>query len=231
MPSPILPIEARAEGPQSLDAVTTASLSRRALLASAALLGAASLMPGVALADDLSAEMILSDPADPTGGNPQGDVTIVSFFDYNCPYCKRTVEPLKKVVGEDGKIRLVYKDWPILTTPSLYGARLALAAHYQGKYIEAHDAMMALAGSQVTEDQMRAAVAAAPLDMPRLEQDMRAKEADITKLIKRHGAQADGLGLQGTPVFLIGQFLVASAIDEAGFKQVISDARDRAKKG
>lgn len=232
MSSTILPIATAPENSHRLNAVAGASLNRRALLASFALFGAASLMPGVALAeDDLSREMILNDPADPIGGNPRGDVTIVSFFDYNCPYCKRTVEPLKKVVSEDGKVRVVYKDWPILTTPSIYGAKLALAAHYQKKYIEAHDAMMALAGSQVTEQQMRAAVAAAALDMPRLEQDMRAKEADIAKLLKRHGAQADGLGLQGTPVFLIGQFLVASALDEAGFKQVISDARDRAKKG
>jgi protein-disulfide isomerase len=74
---------------------------------------------------------------------------------------------------------------------------------------------------------MRKAVAGAGLDMARLERDMKAKDAETTALLRRHGAQADALGLAGTPVFLIGPFLVASALDEAGFRQVISDARER----
>ena len=77
---------------------------------------------------------------------------------------------------------------------------------------------------------MRAAVAASKLDMKRLERDMRAKDAEIVKLLRRNGAQANGLGLQGTPVFLIGPFLVASALDEAGFRQVVADARARGDK-
>src|SRR5690606_13687328 len=96
--------------------------------------------------DDLSGEMILNDPAAPVGGNPQGDVTIVSFFDYNCPFCKRTVAPLTTVMKADGRIRLVYKDWPILTQSSVYGAKLALAAKHQGGYEKAYHALMAIEG-------------------------------------------------------------------------------------
>ncbi len=125
----------------------------------------------------------------------------------------------------DGKVRLVYKDWPILSAASAYGARLALAAKYQGKYEAAHDALMSVKGNGVTEKQMRAVVAAADLDMARLERDARAKDSEITTLLRRNNAQAEGLGLRGTPVFLIGQFLVASALDEAGFRQVIADTR------
>lgn len=73
---------------------------------------------------DTSAEAILNDPATPVAGNPKGDLTVVTFFDYNCPFCKKAEPALEKVVKEDGHIRLVYKDWPILTKASVYGASL-----------------------------------------------------------------------------------------------------------
>ncbi|MDH6233717.1 protein-disulfide isomerase [Mesorhizobium soli] len=206
-------------------------IHRRSALAMLASLVAAGFVSQAHAKDDgLSTEMILNDPADPKAGNAKGDVTIVYFFDYNCPYCKRTMAPLEKVVRADGKVRVVYKDWPILSTASIYGARLALAANYQGKYQEAHHALMSIPGGKVSEDRMRKAVASSGVDMARLERDLKAKEGDITELMRRHGAQADALGLAGTPVFLIGPFLVASALDEAGFKQVISDARARGNK-
>ncbi|MGH6760803.1 MAG: DsbA family protein [Phyllobacterium sp.] len=200
-------------------------MNRRTLLAG---IGAFALAGGVmpVRADDLSAEMILNDPDAPVGGNPEGDLTIVSFFDYNCPFCKRTVDPLNAVLESDGKIRHVYKDWPILAPSSIYGAKLALAAKYQGKYEQAYHAMMAIDGGRVPEDKMRDAVKSAGLDMARLDADARRHNAAITKLLKRNNAQAEGLGLQGTPVFLIGQFLVASALDEAGFRQVVKDVRE-----
>ena len=215
----------------SSETLPIAPVSRRAALG----LGLAALMaaPGFthrARAQDgeqLDPGMILNDPADPNVGNAKGDVTIVYFFDYNCPFCKKTMAPLNKVVKQDGKVRLVYKDWPILTSASIYGAKLALAAYHQGKYSEVHHALMGIPGGRVPEDNMRKAVAGVGLDMQRLERDMKAKDAEITTLLRRHGAQADALGLAGTPVFLIGPFLVASALDEAGFKQVISDARAR----
>lgn len=203
---------------------TAAGVDRRTLLA--VLAGAATLgFPTIALAkDDLSREMILNDPAAPTGGNLKGDVTVVSFFDYNCPYCKKSVDPLAEVVKSDGKVRVVYKDWPILSKASITGARLALAAQYQGKYEAAHHALMAIKG-RASEEQMRSAVAKSGLDMKRLLKDMDKHEADITRLLRRNGAQAEGLGLQGTPVFLVGPFLIASALDTAGFAQVVKDAR------
>jgi protein-disulfide isomerase len=99
-------------------------------------------------ADDMSAEMILNDPEAPVGGNPNGDLTIVSFFDYNCPFCKRTVEPLNTVLESDGNVRHVYKDWPILAQSSVYGAKLALAAGYQNRYEEAYLALMGIEGTR-----------------------------------------------------------------------------------
>ena len=104
---------------------------------------------------DVSKEMILNDPAAPVAGNPKGDVTIVAFLDYNCPFCKKSAPDLDRVVKEDGKIRLVYKDWPVIRPTSIDGAMMALAAKYQGKYDVAHHALMGIPGVGVPKDKMR----------------------------------------------------------------------------
>lgn len=201
------------------------TMSRRTALLGLTMLAATGLAASVH-AEDMSAEMILNDPAAPIGGNPGGDLTIVSFFDYNCPFCKRTVEPLNAVLASDGNIRHVYKDWPILARSSVYGAKLALAANYLDRYEDAYLALMNIEGSRVTEAQMRDALEGAGFDLPRLESEATRRDSEITTLLQRNNAQAEGLGLRGTPVFLIGQFLVASALDEEGFRQVVADARE-----
>jgi protein-disulfide isomerase len=174
--------------------------------------------------DDVSKEMILNDPAAPVTGNPKGDVTIVAFLDYNCPYCKKSAPDLDRAVKEDGKVRLVYKDWPVIRPTSIDGAKLALAAKYQDKYDTAHHALMAIPGSGISKDRMRKALQAAGIDMRRLDADMKAKSAEIETIIQRNMAQADALGLTGTPTYLIGPFMT-STLDYKGFKQVIADAR------
>jgi len=201
------------------------SLTRRTMLVGFAGLAAVGLATRVR-ADDMSAEMILNDPEAPVGGNPNGDVTIVSFFDYNCPFCKRTVAPLKAVLASDGNVRHVYKDWPILAPTSIFGAKLALAAKHQNRYEDAYDALMGIDGPRVPEDRMRQALESAGFDMTALETEASRRDAEITTVLQRNNAQAEGLGLQGTPVFLIGPFLVASALDEDGFRQVVADARE-----
>ena len=164
-------------------------------------------------------------------GDPRGDVTIVAFLDYNCPFCRRSTPDLDRVVKEDGHIRLVYKDWPILTPASVAGARLALAARYQGRYAQAHDALMAVSGQRASEDAMRDAVRGAGIDMVRLAADLAARGPKIDALLKRNLAQADALGLEGTPVFLIGPYKVAAGLDADGFRQAVADARGRANEG
>lgn len=202
-----------------------AILSRRAALVGLSALAMAGLATRVN-AEDLSAEMILNDPAAPVGGNPEGDLTIVSFFDYNCPFCKRTVDPLNAVLASDGNIRHVYKDWPILAPSSVYGAKLALAAKYQNRYEDAYLALMGIDGSRVPEDRMLQPLEQAGFDMPQLAAEANQRDTKITTVLQRNNVQAEGLGLRGTPAFLIGQFLVASALDEAGFRQVVKDARE-----
>jgi protein-disulfide isomerase len=179
---------------------------------------------------DTSANSILNDPAAPVAGNPKGDLTIVTFFDYNCPFCKKAEPALEKVVAEDGHIRLVYKDWPILTKASVYGAQLALAAKYQGKYDAVHAALMSIPGAKIPEDQMLAAIRKSGVDMNRLDADLKAHADEITALLRRNLTQADALELQGTPAYLVGHFKVTSALTYEGFKRAVADARAQAKK-
>ncbi len=175
---------------------------------------------------ELTREMILNDPAAPVGGNPQGDVTIVAFEDYNCPFCKKAEPAIQKLVKDDGHIRLVYKDWPILAATSVYAAQVALAAKYQGKYEVVHNALMALPGrpDKATIDKT---LHESGINIDQLNKDLEAHMAEIKALIRRNDAQATGMGFQGTPVFLIGPYLVAAALDYDGFKKVVTQAREK----
>ncbi|MGO9135872.1 MAG: DsbA family protein [Methylovirgula sp.] len=173
---------------------------------------------------ELTREAILNDPETPTGGNTQGDVTIVAFEDYNCPFCKKAEPVLQKLVQDDGHIRLVYKDWPILAASSTYGAEVALAAKYQGKYELVHRALMQLPGKP-DKEAMDKAVKASGVDVAQLNKDLEAHMTEIKAILRRNDAQATGMGFQGTPVFLIGPYLVAAALDYEGFKKVVGQAR------
>lgn len=206
-------------------------MKRRDFLTAAALgLALPALSGAPAFAEDIDVDAILHDPAAPTAGNAKGDVTIVAFLDYNCPYCKKSAPDLDRIVREDGKIRLVYKDWPVLTEASVYGAQLALAAHYQQQYDRVHHALMAIPGGRVPQDKMLAAVKASGVGLEQLQSDLKAHAADITALLRRNLAQADSLGLQGTPTYLVGPFRT-STLDYAGFKQVVSGARKKQAAG
>jgi protein-disulfide isomerase len=177
--------------------------------------------------NEVTRDMILADPDAPTGGNPNGDLTIVDFFDYNCPYCKKSATHLERLVRTDGKIKLIYKDWPILTETSIIGAQLALGAKYQGKYLEVHHALMNIPGYGIPKEQMVEAVRKLDLDPARLDTDMQANADAIGGLIKRNLTIAEAIGLQGTPGFLVGPYKVNEALTYEGFQRVVTDARAR----
>jgi protein-disulfide isomerase len=201
----------------------------RRILISIALFAVGS-QPACAEDADTTRDGILNDPATPIAGNPEGDVTIVAFFDYNCPFCKKAEPDLERVVKADGKIRLVYKDWPILSEASIRGAQLVLAAKYQGKYDVAHQALMNIPGTKISAEQMREAIKASGIDMDRMDADLAAHADEITALLRRNLAQADAIGLQGTPGYLIGQYRVTSALNYNGFKRAVADTRALAAK-
>ncbi|MCW2285755.1 protein-disulfide isomerase [Rhodoblastus acidophilus] len=195
-------------------------IHRRHLLLLAAALAAA---PACAQID---VRAILDDPDAPVGGDPKGDVPVVIFFDYLCPSCRKAMPELARLARDDGHIKLIYKDWPILSKTSVVSAKLALAARHQGKFEVAHRTLMSLSGPR-TEADMTAALGAAGIDLARLQADLDAHDAEITALLKRNNEQAEALGLPGTPVFLIGPYKIAQPLDYDGFKRVVAQVRGR----
>ena len=175
----------------------------------------------------LDERTVLHDPDVPVLGNPKGDVTIVEFFDYQCPYCRKMHPDLMRLVAEDGKIRLVLKDWPILTEHSRTAARLALAAKYQGRYVETHAALMETSG-RLDQDKIRAAAIKAGLDLGKVDADVKARGPEIDAVLARTGAQADALKLTGTPALLVGPFKVPG-LGHDDLKKVVAEARARSR--
>jgi protein-disulfide isomerase len=178
----------------------------------------------------LTKDAVLRDADNPVLGNPQGDITIVEYFDYQCPYCKKVAPDLAKVVKDDGKIRLVLKDWPILGDPSKYAAKLALAAKFQDKYQAAHEALIGRTG-RLTDAGTDEALADAGVDVAKAKADYETNKDKIDALLKRNDVQAQAFGFRGTPAFIIGTFRVPAALTAEQFKLAIADARAAAKKG
>ncbi len=155
-------------------------------------------------------------------GNPDGDVTIVEFFDYKCGYCKRAVKDIIAAVEEDGNVRLVYKEFPILSEQSEVAARAAMAAISQNKYMEMHLALMATSGD-LDEDRILRIADDAGLDVDRLKQDM--KDPGIQAAIDRNHQIAREIGIDGTPAFIIGSQLVPGAVGKARLLEVVEQER------
>jgi protein-disulfide isomerase len=165
---------------------------------------------------------IFDDPATPVGGNPHGDVSIVEFFDYRCPYCKQVLPALQTVLREDHNLRFVYKEMPVLGPVSVVAAHAALAAQRQGKYEAFHTAMMATKG-QITDDTVYKVAGSVGLDIDRLKQDMTAPEID--RALKANLTLAEELNIRGTPGFIIGKKIVPGALDLDALKNMVAEAR------
>ena len=197
------------------------------------LLGAGALFLGVApgsalgQGDDetvLTEALVLRDPDIPAAGNIDGDITIVEYFDYQCPYCRKLEPELRQVVQDDGKVRLVLKDWPVLGPVSVIAARMALASKFQDKYIQAHEALIGV-NSKLTEPRMRELLAGAGIDVDRLDRDLVTNTKAIDAILARNSDQATAFGFKGTPSFIVGKFRVPGILTMAEFDQVIADAR------
>jgi len=169
----------------------------------------------------------LADPGPlPVLGNPDGDVTVVEFFDYRCPYCQRMAGPLREVVAEDGNVRLVMKEFPILGEDSVFAARAAVAAAEQGAYAAFHDALMTELDT-VTPESVLALAERLDLDRAKLEADMRAEV--VRETIQGSYRLAQALGIGGTPAFVVGETLVPGAVDAQRLRDLIAQARTQAR--
>jgi protein-disulfide isomerase len=172
----------------------------------------------------LTEALVLRDPDIPVAGNPNGDISIVEYFDYQCPYCRKIEPELRQVVQDDGKVRLVLKDWPILGPVSVVASRMALACKYQEKFIQAHDALMGI-NAKLTEPRINELLAGAGIDVDRAARDLAANAKAIDAILARNNDQATAFEFKGTPSFIVGKFRVPGVLTMAQFEQVVADAR------
>ena len=147
-------------------------------------------------------------PNSPTAGNTDGDITVTEFFDYNCGYCKKSYPDVAKLIGSDSKVRVVFKEFPILSKGSEEASRVALAARKQGKYWEFHSAMLE-SKAQANEASALKIAEKLGLDMAALKIDMDSPEVKAELLSVKDLAAK--MGINGTPHFLVGDKSIAGA--------------------
>ncbi len=174
------------------------------------------------LAREENAARIYDNPQTPEMGNPNGDVTVVEFFDYQCGYCKQMFPVFKKVIASDRNLRVLMKELPILGPVSRFAARASMAAEMQGKYFAYHVALMELSG-RLTEKKVLQTARKVGLDVEKLVKDM--ADPAIESYFDRTLELAQALGINGTPAFLFGDQLVPGAIEEDRMRALIAAAR------
>ena len=169
-------------------------------------------------------EALWNDPQSPVLGNPDGDVVLVEFFDYRCPYCKVTAPRIQQLIAEDPNLKVVMKEYPILSQESFEGAKAALAAGLQGRYEEFHFALMDQPGD-LSERHLRAIAIRSGVDPDRMVQDMALPEID--QAIRRNHTIGQLLGVDGTPAVIIDDHLFPGAAELEQFREMIAKARTK----
>lgn len=203
-------------------------INRRWIVMAAPALAAAALLPATtALAHDNPMppelrEALERDLNAPILGNPQGDVTLTEFFDYNCPHCRDSVADIHALISQDDKLRVVFREWPVLGEGSVFAARASLASLKQGKYWQFHTELMKTRG-QVGESATMAAARRVGLDEARLRRDMQAPE--VAEHLDKSMLLADHMGLQGTPTFIAGHEGVFGKQSMSSLRALIAQAR------
>ncbi|MFT5742815.1 MAG: protein-disulfide isomerase [Paracoccaceae bacterium] len=167
--------------------------------------------------------LLEQDPNAPVLGNPDGDVTVIEFFDYNCPYCRQAMSEVQGLLDADPNVRLVYREWPILGDGSVFAARAALASRNQGKYEEFHWALMGMDGRAEEASVMRIANQVG-LDIDQLLNDM--ENAEIDAHLAESTRLSQALGFNGTPSFVVGDELLPGFVEEALLLEVVQKTRD-----
>jgi protein-disulfide isomerase len=163
-------------------------------------------------------------PTSPVAGNPQGDVTIVEFFDYRCGYCKKVLPSVQELLKTDKNVRMVFKEFPILGPDSVLAARTALAVWKiaPAKYLPFHSALMESRG-EMNEGRMREIAKKVGLDLEKLEAAK--SDPEINATIERNHELARALQINGTPAFIVGGRLVPGAVDIATLRELVEAAR------
>ncbi len=168
---------------------------------------------------------IAARPETPAAGGRDGDVTIIEFLDYNCPFCKKTAPELQKLLRADPRVRILYKEWPIFGAVSEYAARSALAANWQGRFLAAHIALISAPQDLDETSQVDSILKSAGVNLKRLADDRKLHSADIDASLARNAAEARALGLRGTRGFFIGRQLVPRSLTLQQLQQLTASAR------
>jgi protein-disulfide isomerase len=174
-----------------------------------------------------NADAIFRSPLAYAAGNPDGDVTVVEFFDYNCGFCRRALPDLVKLIDNDDKVRVVFKELPIFGEESEGAAKGAFAAGKQGKYFEMHQKLFSESG-KADRDKVLKIAQELGLDVPQLEKDMDSPE--VQKALDEAKDLAQKLGLQGTPLYLIGDRIVPGAPDDL-YDQLVAKVSEIREQG
>lgn len=154
-----------------------------------------------------------------SAGNPQGDVTVVEFYDYNCGYCRANARTVRQLIAGDPKVRVVFRELPILAESSRTAARVSLLAASQGKFNRFHDALFA--GGRVTDASIAAAARTAGVDTTRLASLRPKVEAEL----QRNFENAGRLGINGVPGWVIGDRIYPGALSLDDLKRAVAAAR------
>ena len=181
---------------------------------------------------EISAEgvhQILAPPQMPALGAARAPITVVEYLDYNCPYCRKIAPDLVQLTRANRDVRVLFKDWPIFGGVSVYAARAAIAANWQGKYLAAHHALISVTERIASEAQVRDLLKTAGIDLGRLDADLKAHGQDIDKALARNAMEARALGLQGTPGLVIGDILVPGSLSLENMQTLVAHARAAAK--
>lgn len=162
------------------------------------------------------------DPAAPVLGNPKGNITLTEFFDYNCPFCRKMVKPIHRLILDDPDLRVVFREWPIFGPDSTAASRVSLASLQQGKYWQMHTQLFQILGKASATTALRVADEVG-LDIERLKQDMTSKP--VEEHITNSFLLAEHVGLSGTPSFIAGDEGSYGELSSKELREMISRAR------
>ncbi len=155
-------------------------------------------------------------------GNEKGDITVVEFFDYNCPYCRQSLKDIEKLIKADKNVRVVLKEYPILGKASTAASIAALASRKQGKYMEFHTALLTAKG-RINDEQITSIAKSVGLDIDKLKADM--KSADVLEAHKKNMEVGQKLGINGTPTFIFNDQVIPQVLPFEAMQQLIARIR------
>jgi protein-disulfide isomerase len=174
----------------------------------------------------LTLQAMLAGPlTTPTAGAAQGDVTVVEYFDYDCPVCRHLEPQLRKLLASDPNVQLVRKDWPVFGEASEYAAYCSYAAAREGRYQAAHNALISSRQDLDSKEDVQTVLRAAGFDVQKLDADIRLHAKEYGDVLARNRRETAALGLRGTPGLIVGSQLVLGSVDYPGLERLVAQAR------